>query len=226
MPVHQVLSSACGASTRTAPTRTAPTRTAPIRIALMCALVCAVSAPIALHAQAHQHTPGMTHETAPAAVPTGAVPTQSGQAAFAAIAEVVRMLQADSTTDWTKVNIEALRLHLRDMDLVLMQSRVVASHVEGGVRLEVTGDGEVTEAIRRMLHSHGQALESEFPIRTSVEHHERGLVFIARAKDPANTAYAARLRALGLAGLLVMGDHHAPHHLMIARGLGVNHSAH
>jgi hypothetical protein len=193
--------------------------------ALTCALVSAVSTPRVLHAQTHQHTAGMTHETAPAAA-TGAAPTQSGQAAFAAIAEIVRLLQADSTTDWSKVNIEALRLHLRDMDLVLMQSRVVASNVEGGVRLEVTGEGEVTEAIRRMLHSHGQALEAEFPVRTSIEHHERGLVFTARAKDPADTAYAARLRALGLAGLLVMGDHHAPHHLMIARGLGAGHSSH
>lgn len=196
-----------------------------VRVRLAMSLVLALGAPFALHAQTHQHTPGMTHETAPAAQVT-AVPTQTGQAAFAAISEIVRMLQADSTTDWSKVNIEALRLHLRDMDLVLMQSRVVASNVDGGVRLEVTGEGEVTEAIRRMLHSHGQALEAEFPVRTSIEHHERGLVFIARAKDPADTAYAARLRALGLAGLLVMGDHHAPHHLMIARGLGANHSSH
>ena len=82
-------------------------------------LSCLVLAP-PLMAQEHAHTPGMTHPTA------APLPTQGGHAAFAAISEIVAMLQADASTDWSKVNIERLRLHLVDMDLVTLRSRGAA----------------------------------------------------------------------------------------------------
>src|SRR5437763_2768602 len=44
----------------------------------------------------------------------GPLPTSPGQAAFGAISEIVRLLKADPNTDWSKVNIEALRQHLID----------------------------------------------------------------------------------------------------------------
>ncbi len=171
-------------------------------------------------AQSHAHQPGMSHEA-----PT-ATSTQAGQAAFAAIAEVVRLLEADPATDWSKVNLEALRQHLRDMDMVLMRARVVQAAVDGGVRLEVTGDGDVVDAIRRMLHSHGQALEAELPVTTAIAHHAQGVVLTVTAKRPDDSALVAKLRGLGFAGLLVTGDHHGPHHVMIARGLGGSHADH
>src|SRR5512138_3204260 len=58
-----------------------------------------------------------------------ALPTQPGQAAFGAISEIVRLLEADSTTDWSRVNIEALRQHLIDMDDVIMHAAVVQRSV-------------------------------------------------------------------------------------------------
>jgi hypothetical protein len=180
-----------------------------------------IGAPVSFAgAQAHQHQPGMTHD-APAAKPT-----EVGQAAFAAIAEVVRLLEADPTTDWSTVNLEALRQHLRDMDLVLMRARVAQAPVEGGVRMEVTGEGEVVDAIRRMLHSHGQALAAELPVATALAHHPQGLTLTVTAKDAADATYVAKLRGLGFAGLLVAGDHHGPHHVMIAKGLGGSHGGH
>jgi hypothetical protein len=191
------------------------------RLAAVLSLSLLMVAPRGAEAQAHQHTAGMTHE-APATVR----PTQVGQAAFAAIAEVVRLLEADATTDWSKVDLEALRQHLRDMDLVLMQSRVAQSAVDGGMRLEVTGEGEVVDAIRRMLHSHGSALEGDLPVRTAIAHHAQGLVLTVTARDATDATFVARLRALGFAGLLVTGDHHGPHHVMIARGMGGSHSGH
>src|SRR6516165_7172350 len=42
-------------------------------------------------------------------------PVLAGQDAFGAIQEVVQILEADPTTDWSKVNIDALRQHLVDM---------------------------------------------------------------------------------------------------------------
>src|SRR4051812_3826311 len=77
---------------------------------------------------------------------SGPVPKSPGQAAFATISEVVRMLDADPKTDWSKVNVEALRQHLIDMDLVLMTSQVKQSNVAGGVELEITGTGATIAA--------------------------------------------------------------------------------
>ena len=110
------------------------------RFVLSMALVCAAT--VAGRAQSHA---GHTMST-PA-------PASSGQAAFATLSEVVRLLEADSTTDWSRVNIEALRVHLIDMDLVTLRSRAVRRNVTGGVVIEVTGTGDAVPAIRRMVIS-------------------------------------------------------------------------
>ena len=44
------------------------------------------------------------------------MPTAPGQAAFGAAQEIVRMLLADPMTNWSKVDIDALRQHLIDMN--------------------------------------------------------------------------------------------------------------
>ena len=49
-------------------------------------------------------------------------PTSPGQDAFGAIQEIVRILDADPTTDWSKVDIGALREHLIDMNEVTLHA--------------------------------------------------------------------------------------------------------
>ena len=51
---------------------------------------------------------------------------EGGQSAFAAIQEIVAQLMADPTTDWSRVDIEALRQHLIDMDNVTLTSSIRA----------------------------------------------------------------------------------------------------
>jgi len=63
-------------------------------------------------------------------------PLEVGQSAFAAIAEIVLILQADTGTDWETVDIAALRTHLVDMDAVTLHAEVVASSVDGGAQFE------------------------------------------------------------------------------------------
>src|SRR5512136_703708 len=72
---------------------------------------------------------------------TGGAPTLPGQDAFGAIQEIVRILEADPATDWSKVNLERLRQHLIDMNDVTLRSEVKATAVPGGLTLEVTGTG-------------------------------------------------------------------------------------
>jgi hypothetical protein len=85
-------------------------------------------------------------------------PTLPGQDAFGAIQEVVRILESDPKTDWSKVNLEALRQHLIDMNEVTLRADAVAKPIEGGAEITVTGDQRTEAAIKRMLPAHAQEL--------------------------------------------------------------------
>lgn len=172
----------------------------------------ALVAPVALHAQAMDHAAMRKMDAAePMAAP-------SGQAAFATIADIVRQLKADSATDWSKVNIEALRQHLIDMDDVVMRSAVKQTNVAGGVSLDVTGTGKVTAAIRRMIGMHVMALSMEGAYDAKSSEIPGGVRMVVTAKNPSDARAVAQVRGLGFAGLLTEGDHHAMHHMMVAKG--------
>jgi hypothetical protein len=141
----------------------------------------------------------------------------AGQAAFAAIAAVVERLDADPTTDWSKVDIESLRQHLIDMNTVLMKSRVVMEELADGARFRVSGDAGTRGAIRRMTLAHAGALDAMAGFRASAAETPDGATIDVRATD-GSPASVGRIRGLGYAGLLTLGSHHGPHHLMIARG--------
>jgi hypothetical protein len=155
------------------------------------------------------------------AAAAGATPTAApGQAAYAAIADVVRALEADPKTDWSRVNIAALRQHLVDMDEVTLHSTTAERTVEGGLVADVTGDTpRAAAAVGRMVRAHTAALDAEPRFAASAEPLPSGGVRLTvRARDPRDTALVARIRGLGFYGLLTVGDHHAAHHLMLARG--------
>src|SRR5579872_26278 len=67
--------------------------------------------------------------------------TEQGQAAFAALQEIVRILEADPHTDWSKVNLDALREHLIDMSRVTLDAHAIVHRIPGGTRITVTGAG-------------------------------------------------------------------------------------
>lgn len=162
------------------------------------------------------HTPGMNHDSAVAARAT--LPTSPGQDAYAAIAEVVRLLDADPATDWSRVNLEALRQHLVDMNEVTLHANVASSPVAGGVALRVTGDGRTRTAIQSMLKSHAAALATMPGLRADAVDVADGTRLTVTAADPSDARAVARIRGLGFAGLLTLGDHHAAHHIALARG--------
>jgi len=180
-------------------------------------------APAAAAAQGHVHTPGMTHP-APAAAPALA---QGGEAAFAAIAEVVALLEADPATDWSRVRIDRLRDHLADMHRVTVEARVTARDVPGGAAYAVTGSGPVAAAIRRMAAAHAAMTDGADGVRVTVAPLPAGARVAVTAADPGDARAVARLRALGFHGWLALGNHHAAHHLALARGDAMpDHSSH
>lgn len=171
-----------------------------------------------LIAQDHQHQPGMVHPAGTQAPPPG----ESGQAAFAAIAEVVARLDADPTTDWSKVNLEGLRQHLIDMDRVTLRSTVATRQVPGGFTADVTGEGETVGAIRRMLTAHAAQVTTEGTARADVVEIPAGVRLTVTAMEPADARAVDRIRGLGVIGFLTLGAHHGPHHEMLARGAMVH----
>ncbi len=147
----------------------------------------------------------------------GATPTQPampGQAAFGAIQEIVRMLASDPTTDWSKVNIAALRRHLIDMDEVTLRAQANERALDDGVEIAVTGEGRTLEAIKRMVPAHAGEL-NQLGWNAKTEDLPDGVRLTVTSTDPKQ---AVKLKALGFMGLMVEGGHHQPHHLMIAKG--------
>jgi hypothetical protein len=138
---------------------------------------------------------------------------QAGQAAFAAITEVVAALESDPSTDWTRVDLERLRQHLIDMDEVALRAAIVATAIPGGARFDATGTGRTLEAIRRMTSAHSVQPDVRYHLTT--EEIAGGVRVTATSETPDGPA---RIRALGLIGLLASGGHHGPHHLALARG--------
>jgi len=160
------------------------------------------------------------HATASA----GVAPLEVGQSAFAAIGELVRLLEKDPSTDWSKVDLERLRQHLIDMNAVTLDSRVTQTSIPGGFQAEVVGEGRVTGAIRRMAHAHAAALGAEGSYRARVDDIPGGVRFTVVVTDPATGV--DRLRGLGFIGVMTVGEHHRAHHEAIARGQEVVGHAH
>lgn len=143
-----------------------------------------------------------------------ATPTQPGQGAFAAIQEIVEILESDPATDWGKVNIAALRQHLIDMDNVTLHADVTAEPVEGGMRFIVSGAGAIRDSIRRMVPAQAAMMDGAGGWQLAAATRDDGATLLVKA--PAQDI--AKVHALGFIGILTRGTHHQMHHLMIARG--------
>lgn len=144
----------------------------------------------------------------------GTLPTSPGQDAFGAIQEVVQILEADPTTDWSKVNISALREHLIDMNEVTLHAAVTEKATDTGIEFAVTGDGRTRDAIKRMVPAHVHELAAlGWNAKTAELPNGVTLTVAATDKTP-----LAKLKALGFIGVMVQGGHHQPHHLMMAKG--------
>ncbi|MGA7775448.1 MAG: hypothetical protein WCA25_21270 [Pseudolabrys sp.] len=141
-------------------------------------------------------------------------PTMSGQDAFGTIQEIVQILQSDPKTDWSKVNIDALRQHLIDMNEVTLHAAAAQRMIDNGIEITVTGEGRTLEAIKRMVPAHVNELH-EIGWSAKSEDLPNGVrltVLVSEAQP------LTKLKALGFMGIMVQGGHHQPHHLMIAMG--------
>ncbi len=142
------------------------------------------------------------------------MPTAPGQAAFGAAQEIVRMLLADPMTNWSRVDIDALRQHLIDMNEVVMRAEAHKQPLDDGLLIDVTGSGRTLEAIRRMIPAHAQDINGLFGWTVTAQEIPEGE---ALKVTTTNQADVQKIRGLGFLGILTLGTHQL-HHLEMAKG--------
>ena len=138
-------------------------------------------------------------------------PQETGQSAFAALAEIVTILRKDPETDWDSVDIASLRRHLVDMDLLTTKAEVISVPRPEGARFEIRGTPRVLEAVRSMAPAHATFLAAETGWDVSTEEIDDRITLIVDGD-------AAQIQGLGFFGMMAIGAHHQEHHLMLARG--------
>ncbi|HWI27447.1 MAG TPA: hypothetical protein VN668_10800 [Stellaceae bacterium] len=146
---------------------------------------------------------------------SAAVPTEPGQGAFGAIQEIVRILETDPKTDWSKVDLEALRQHLIDMNEVTLRAAATERPIEGGAEFAVTGRGRTLVAIRRMVTAQAQMLNGRNGWAAKSAPLADGVLLTVTTQNPGEVAH---IRGLGFIGLMATGSYHPQHHLAMALG--------
>jgi hypothetical protein len=143
--------------------------------------------------------------------------TAAGNDVFGAIQEAIQKLDADPHTDWRKVNLEALRQHLVDMQNFTLHVEVLSqTPIAQGMQAEVRPTTKGSEAsLERVFAAHPAQLKSE----TGWDMHvaKQGDVFVLTVTTP-NEAEVDRLRGLGYIGVMALGAHHQVHHWGMVRG--------
>ncbi len=147
-------------------------------------------------------------------------PTEPGQSAFAAIAEIVELLINDPKTDWTKVDIAALQSHLVDMDVLTTQAQVTTEVSGMSVIFDIQGTGAAIGAIERMTMAHSPMMAAQTGWSIETEPNSSGArmrITLSSEKD------LAQVKGLGFFGVMTVGAHHQAHHLQIALGQNPHH---
>jgi hypothetical protein len=153
---------------------------------------------------AHDH--GATaHQTA--------IPSEPGQGAFAAVGEIVATLMEDPHTNWDKVDIDALRNHLVDMDFLMTHAQVSAEDIPGGAVFHISLSGPGGDAASRMVPAHAPVLSAETGWQSEAVLTGEQIAWSVTSKSDEQA-----IRALGFFGLMAVGGHHQEHHLGMATG--------
>ncbi|MEY8880874.1 hypothetical protein [Donghicola sp. XS_ASV15] len=187
-----------------------------MKVFLIASALISVGAIAAAQTDHSGHKHGMDHSMeTPAPADATAVLTEPGQGAFAALSEVVRVLEADPETDWTQVDLDGLRAHLVDMDRLVSYAQVETTRLPEGLSAFATGDTETLGSLRRMVPAHAAQLAMDDRWQVEATDHGDGVELKVTSSDP---QVAARIKGLGFFGLMASQDHHREHHLMMAIG--------
>lgn len=167
-----------------------------------------------LAAEKHNgHTAGMSHN---AMLKADVQLQEGGQATFAALIEIVGMLERNPETDWDSVDISALRSHLVDMNhLILNTTATHASISDTQIRFDILGTTASMPSIIRMVPAHSKFIEQSRGWSIEPELLDAGATLTITVPDSASLK---RLKALGFYGFMSLDSHHQAHHYQMAKG--------
>jgi len=159
------------------------------------------------------HTPDMDHG---AVTSNGGQPQEGGQATFAALVEIVAMLEQDTKIDWGTVDIDSLRAHLLDMNHLILDTDATKSTIgDTQIRFDIRGTAASIPSIHRMVPAHSRFIEKSRGWTIEPELSEDGATLTIAVQD---TASLNRLNALGFYGFMSLDSHHQAHHYQMAVG--------
>jgi len=159
------------------------------------------------------HTKNMSHTS----MDTKTVLTEAGNDAFGTIQEVIKQLESNPDTDWSKVNIEALRAHLLDMqDMTLNVEVLSQNNIPNGMATIIKATTpRAYKALKRVFMAHPSQLKAETGWDMKVQEKDKNFIVITTTFDARDIN---KIRGLGYIGLMAYGPHHQQHHWMMANG--------
>lgn len=181
-------------------------------------VTCMASMPVLSAEQAHEH---QHHQpVSPSVVSPLSAP---GNDAFAAIQEVVAKLLSDPKTDWSKINLEALRQHLVDMHHFTLNVEILnQKNIDEGIEFTVKATlNAAAPSLNRLFSAHPAIMKQESGWNMSVTKNSDGSYTARVTTDKAQDV--ARIRGLGYIGLIALGQHHQVHHWQMATGVDPHH---
>lgn len=183
-----------------------------IVVPLVIAILASTANSYAQEMEHHDH--GAASHAASNATPL----TEPGNGAFAAVQEAVEKLMADPNTDWSHVNLEALRQHLVDMDNFTLHVKVVSqTPIDGGVEFTVKPTTpEAAGSLKRLFAAHPAILKQESGWDMQAKKVKGGYTARVTSSNPNDVA---KIRGLGYIGIIALGKHHQLHHWQMATGV-------
>ena len=144
---------------------------------------------------------------------------EAGNDAYGTIQEVMYKLQENKNTNWSKVNLEALRLHLIDMyDMTFSVNVIEQKHITNGLAIRVMPTTSRSSiALKKIFSAHAGMLEKESGFNVGITHDKEYDVYSLKVTTN-NKNRIDEIRGLGYIGLMAYGKHHQPHHWAIATG--------
>lgn len=167
---------------------------------------------------ANEHNMHMQHHD------VGSKLTEAGNDAFGTIQEALQQLINDPKTDWSKVNMEALRQHLVDMRNFTLNVEIIKqTNIKKGIEVVLTPDNERTrQSLERVFSVHPAQLNKETGWDMKIYKHNNQYKVVVTTEKPKEVS---KIQGLGYIGVMAWGNHHQSHHWMMAKG-GHPHSGH
>lgn len=143
---------------------------------------------------------------------------EGGQSTFAALIEIVSLLQTNPDTEWEKVDIDALREHLLDMNRLMLSTSATAKTIATNtIQFEVQGTGAALGSIHRMVSTHSTFIQTLRNWDVQADLTSTGALVQIETDEIDSLR---QLNALGFYGFMSLDSHHQDHHLGIATGKG------